>query len=99
MRRIICNPACQSPVVTHATHFRNMNPLFTRLLLASMLVGTGLNLVQAAAPDQNIFNVRSFGAVGDGKNLDSPAINQAIDAAVAVGGGTVLLPAGTYLSG
>jgi len=76
-----------------------MNPLFTRLLLASMMVGTGLNLVQAASPDQNVFNVRSFGAVGDGKNLDSPAINQAISAAAEAGGGTVLLPAGTYLSG
>src|SRR5207248_590802 len=33
------------------------------------------------------------------KTLDSPAINQAIEAAVAQGGGTVMLPAGTYLSG
>jgi polygalacturonase len=48
---------------------------------------------------QNYFNVRSFGAVGDGRNLDSPAIDQAINAAAAAGGGTVLLPAGTYLSG
>jgi polygalacturonase len=53
----------------------------------------------ADAAGNNIFNVRDFGAVGDGKNLDSPAINQAIDAAVAAGGGTVLVPAGTYLSG
>jgi polygalacturonase len=45
------------------------------------------------------FNVRSFGALGDGKHLDSPAINKAIEAAVAAGGGTVLVPAGTYLSG
>jgi polygalacturonase len=45
------------------------------------------------------FNVRAFGATGDGKTLDSPAINKAIDAAAAVGGGTVLVPAGTYLSG
>jgi len=47
----------------------------------------------------NYFNVRDFGAVGDGKNLDSPAINRAIIAAVRSGGGTVLVPAGTYLSG
>ena len=44
------------------------------------------------------FNVRAFGARGDGKTLDSVAINRAIDAAAAVGGGTVLLPAGTYAS-
>ncbi len=45
------------------------------------------------------FNVKDYGAVGDGINLDSKAINKAIDAAAAVGGGTVYLPAGKYLSG
>ncbi|ACB74458.1 rhamnogalacturonidase [Opitutus terrae] len=44
------------------------------------------------------FNVRDFGAQGDGVTLDSPAINAAIAAAAAAGGGTVRLPAGTYLS-
>jgi polygalacturonase len=44
------------------------------------------------------FNVRTFGAKGDGKALDSPAINKAIDAAAANGGGTVFFPAGTYRS-
>jgi polygalacturonase len=44
------------------------------------------------------FDVRAFGAKGDGVAIDSPAINAAIDAASAAGGGTVVLPAGTYLS-
>jgi polygalacturonase len=44
------------------------------------------------------FNVRGYGAKGDGSNLDSPAINRAIDAASAAGGGTVVFPAGVYLS-
>jgi polygalacturonase len=43
------------------------------------------------------FNVRDFGAKGDGRELDTAAINRAIRAAAAAGGGTVLLPAGTYL--
>ncbi len=42
------------------------------------------------------FDVKSYGATGDGKTIDSPAINQAIDAAAAAGGGTVHFPAGTY---
>ena len=46
-----------------------------------------------------IFNVKDYGAKGDGKTLDHIAINKAIDAAVAKGGGQVLLPAGTYLCG
>jgi polygalacturonase len=45
------------------------------------------------------YNVRDFGAVGDGKTLDSPAINRAIEECAKAGGGTVCLPAGTYLSG
>ncbi|MCP5532018.1 MAG: right-handed parallel beta-helix repeat-containing protein [Akkermansiaceae bacterium] len=49
----------------------------------------------AAAAD---FNVRDHGAKGDGTALDSPAIQKAIDAAADAGGGTVVFPAGTYLS-
>jgi polygalacturonase len=44
------------------------------------------------------FNVRDYGATGNGTTLDTPAINKAIDAAAAAGGGTVLFPPGTYLS-
>jgi polygalacturonase len=45
------------------------------------------------------FNVRSFGATGDGKTLDSPAINKAIVECARAGGGTVFVPGGTYLCG
>jgi len=48
--------------------------------------------------DAGVYNVKSFGAKGDGKTLDTPAINKAIDAAAAAGGGTVRIPAGNYLS-
>ncbi|WP_181306084.1 glycoside hydrolase family 28 protein [Rufibacter sp. XAAS-G3-1] len=44
------------------------------------------------------YDVRGFGATGDGKTLDSDAINKAIEAASKQGGGTVYFPAGTYLS-
>ena len=43
------------------------------------------------------FNVKTFGATGDGVTIDSPAINKAIEAAADAGGGTVYIPAGTYL--
>ncbi len=45
-----------------------------------------------------IFNVRAFGAAGDGQTLDTAAINAAIESAASAGGGTVWFPAGTYLS-
>lgn len=44
------------------------------------------------------FDVRHFGATGDGKTLDTKAIQEALDACGASGGGAVLFPAGTYLS-
>lgn len=48
--------------------------------------------------DAGVYDVRAFGARGDGKTLDTASINKAIDAAAAAGGGTVRFPAGTYLS-
>jgi len=53
---------------------------------------------QAPANDPGVYSVRAFGAIGDGKTLDTPAINKAIDSAAAAGGGTVYFPAGDYLS-
>src|SRR5436190_10566166 len=52
----------------------------------------------AIAADSNVFNIKTYGATGDGKTLDTPAINKTIDAAAAAGGGTVYFPAGNYLS-
>jgi polygalacturonase len=45
----------------------------------------------------SVFNVKTYGATGDGKTIDTPAVNQAIEAASSAGGGTVLFPAGQYL--
>jgi polygalacturonase len=52
----------------------------------------------AAPAGPGLFDIRSYGAVGDGKAIDSPAINKAIDAAAAAGGGAVVFPPGTWLS-
>ena len=52
----------------------------------------------AAPPAAGSFDVQSFGAAGDGKTPDTAAINKAVDAAAAAGGGTVVFPAGNYLS-
>jgi len=45
------------------------------------------------------YNVRHFGAKGDGITNDAPSINAAIDKAAGAGGGTVFLPSGIYASG
>jgi polygalacturonase len=46
---------------------------------------------------QASYNVRTFGATGDGKTVDTPAINKAIAAIAGAGGGTLVFPGGTYL--
>lgn len=44
----------------------------------------------------NWYNVKAYGAVGDGSTDDAPAINAAVAAAAAAGGGVVYIPANTY---
>lgn len=46
-----------------------------------------------------VFDVREYGAVGDGEANATKGIQAAIDAASAAGGGTVLVPAGRYVTG
>ena len=69
---------------------------------AAGLLGAATNSFAApahgsATASAAFFDVRTFGATGDGKTLDTPAVNRAIAAAAAAGGGTVLFPAGAYL--
>ncbi len=58
--------------------------------------GPGSNVATGERPVY--FDVRRFGAKGDGTTVDTPAINAAIDAAANVGGGTVMFTAGVYAS-
>ncbi|HEX4232140.1 MAG TPA: glycoside hydrolase family 28 protein [Bryobacteraceae bacterium] len=71
--------------------------------LGSVLCGISLAVLSvarlAAQTHPLVYEVRSFGAAGDGKTLDTAAINRAITAAHAAGGGTVYFSAGTYESG
>ena len=53
----------------------------------------------ALAVSNLFFNVKDYGATGDGTTLDHESLNRAIAAASASGGGCVTVPAGTYLCG
>ena len=82
-----------------------MRRIIRLILLAVLLLLPSMTAVKQhaqrrsrAATRSNVYDVRAFGAKGDGKTLDTPAINKTIDAAAAAGGGTVDFSAGTYLS-
>ncbi|GLZ48985.1 exo-poly-alpha-D-galacturonosidase [Actinomycetospora sp. NBRC 106375] len=62
------------------------------------LSGSGVGHRGIASPP-GVFAVHEFGARGDGTTRDTAAIQAAIDAAAASGGGIVVFPGGTFLSG
>jgi exo-poly-alpha-galacturonosidase len=69
--------------------------------LAALALGRGL---QAAEPDatakgEQRYVISAHGAVGDGMTLNTRAIQTAIDRCAADGGGVVVVPEGTFLSG
>jgi polygalacturonase len=63
------------------------------IFIAAFSVLLGLNTVAGE------FNILSFGAVADGKTLNTAHIQAAIDKANQEGGGVVIVPAGAFLTG
>jgi hypothetical protein len=72
---------------------------------AGLLGGKATAAIQTNAakgindPSAHFYNLRDYGAKGDGTTLDTAAFNTAIAACAAVGGGQVLVPPGQYLTG
>ena len=64
-----------------------------------IMVGLMAATQSTIAAGPGVFDIRDYGAAGDGKTLDTTAINKAIEACAAAGGGQVWFPPGKYLSG
>lgn len=65
--------------------------------LAALVSADAAELANPAA--RHDFDVRDFGANGDGKTLNTPVIQRAIDECAAAGGGEVRVPAGVFITG
>ena len=70
----------------------------TELLIRRVRVYDALDFSRGVLPAAKVFDVRDYGAVGDGKTLDTAAIQRALDDA-AFTGGTVYLHGGTFFTG
>ncbi len=72
-------------------------------MVSGLMAHTAAAAQQPTRENENrgagIYNVRHYGATGDGKTLDTKAIQAAIDACANDQGGTVLVPAGVFLVG
>ena len=69
--------------------------MIQRTIAIILLIGRAI-INTAYAADYNIID---YGAKGDGKTLSTTAIQKAIDACTANGGGRVIVPGGTFLTG
>jgi polygalacturonase len=84
---LVISPACSTPIVSRRSFVATCGAL---LAMFSRRPAWATEAPKA-------FNVRNFGATGDGTTLDTLAINRTISAAAEIGGGFVDLPAGRYL--
>src|SRR5690349_19319406 len=70
------------------------------ILLSSMIgFGNSAFAADSAAAPSDVFDIRSYGAIGDGKTLNTDAFAKAIAAAESAGGGRVHVGPGQFLTG
>jgi glycosyl hydrolase family 28 len=98
---------CGSAFLARREWFKEMSMPLIGTSLASGLLGANVVASEQSnnAPGNGkdlgarVYNVRDFGAKGDGTALDTAAVQSAIDACAGDKGGTVLVPAGNFVVG
>lgn len=72
--------------------------MVTRLAAQETLPFDMPTVQEPSFPNKSV-NIKDFGAVGDGMTMNTEAIQKAIDTCAAAGGGTVIIPAGLWITG
>lgn len=67
------------------------NFIFIRIFFLLYFLSSFSSFAQRSTSNAIAYDVRNYGAKGDGKHVDHHAINRAIEAANQAGGGTVLI--------
>lgn len=88
---------CKDTDMGNLRRISGLRTLCCPVVVLFFALGAGA-AVPPTAPAMGI-SVRDHGAVGDGQALDTAAVQAALDACAAAGGGTVLFPPGTYRCG
>jgi polygalacturonase len=93
--------------MTHSTEplsRRNWLGIVSTASVGAGLLATSGKAAEPSSSSDNtlgarVYNIRDFGAKGDGTTLDTAAVQAAIDACNKDQGGTVLVPAGVFVIG
>jgi polygalacturonase len=82
----------------HFVALMKVPPMLLALFVGATFCPAAERQTVDSKPEPDVFDVCNFGATGNGTNLDTQAIQKALDACGRAGGGTVWFRPGTYLS-
>lgn len=88
-------------VVALGSSARATEPDVLRREVAEYLKNLPFTMKEIPVPvfPERQFNIKDFGAVADGSTMNTNAFTDAIEACAKAGGGTVIVPPGTWLTG
>lgn len=94
-QRVLMFDATGRPTVGAVTATEVPVSLYAQQLLTSSDPASARDVLEIPPPPAR-FDVRQYGAIGDGATNDAAAVQAAINAAIAAGGGVVLFPEGEF---
>jgi polygalacturonase len=73
--------------------------MFPAILFLNMVASLAASSQTIATNTNNVYNIVNYGSIGDGKALNTPFIQKALDDCHKHGGGQVVIPTGKFVTG